>query len=1479
MSGIIARGQITIAAIDGARYVAVVGTAHDAGTSSVQLPRSVKADGQELVSHTQTRGVVVVTIDRTTLAVVAEHAYDTYGDVIGSTVLYEGGCAAMTTFLSTLDSSVFVAIASFDACGWTQALVDKLKEFGLGVLPYSDNAQARTPFAFLGYKGLSEGYALMQQHAPAAYTHTAKVGAYIIDGTFVSTRDGKDGADGRSLTEATEHYFASQYGAGDSHAPVTPTDGSDWGTDPNAQGWNENAKYLWNYERKTYANSDGSVTIARTAAHVVAIWTKGISSITNYYQRTNSTTTPSVTAYGQSGSPGSAWKTTVQPANGSNRYQWNFERVVYTDGTATDTTPHILERYVVDGKSPFFGDLDNEMDSVACNSDGKPTPSGQQIETTAVIHHGADVYSQGFDTLSVYSDASCASEYSYNTFVNGVKVVRDTTTGKVSITFSNGAVLTKKTFFIKFQYGDSPEFVRSLTVNGVRPGANGDPAAVYQLVPSAKQVAHRKDGSYDNGTLTCAYTKNVGGTFVTPTGATVKVKLDGATEADYSTGGYDAGDDFDTQIEFLLYVDGEIVDRETIPVVEDGTDGDNAETFSIETSESEAHYDGGGVLTTGFIDVRGYRCVGQGERTLVAGNAAMAVAGPHYYCAYSVDGGSTWTACAKKNMAHAWLGVPVAAVEQVTSADKLRIRMQYATSATKNVSTDMVVMERDPLPVHYDGTNGGNGKDAAAVQPNLLRQTLFEGKDDLWVRQFGTKTLVAGTDGRGAMQVSPTGATTTWGNTYQNVADVLEAGTEYTISFYAKSSAPFYLYIDGLNSSGGNAVWFDNSVTPTGNGGTIAKSTTYAYESMLIPTTATWKRYEMHVKTAASLSGVAVVRLSFRTYKAGQTVGGVTLTADGTATICMPKLERGAAATAYMPHETEMQGEDGYSITLSPSAVIIEQATEQNQQGIYPLDLSKAYAILRVTKGGVPVGATVTAVNDGRCTHVLTQEGTGLWSIGITAVGVDADTWYADTDGVEVNSFYREGRITLNVTPQGETQTTTLYFDFHCNLLGAFTRQIKGDVETSIATKITSSIQDGSVTTLEEVGTYIRSASQNVSTLQQAVGQHTTAISEIRQTVDRIDAAVYEVSGFNVDNYGDGPFWANGNTTSIDVLAEDVIGGGKLTLNIDLQFEEVEDELSSKRITLYLRRYGTSTSYTTQTLGVITKDDFEDGYAWKQYVVAIPERTAGNYVKIVLVATSTFSGDCEIEYDAQYRLSTGVGLVRTGIDIENRKITAQADNFEIWNNAKTKKTFSIDQDGNLMSAGDAYIGGTIRADNFFHKITQYTATNTSKPYTYFRCYVPQNYSIAWDNKTAEGTANAPYRGREGQYVDDAPFNADCLVPCTHNADIVISTTYNTGYVSGQGYDIYIPKAGDFEGKVIEVYNLCTNTTCVMHIMEVPDFDASGNLVNSTPFKTGWSNGGWNNYTQNFVPIKGCQKVVLYSDGSKWIRLGAFTILT
>ena len=118
----------------------------------------------------------------------------------------------------------------------------------------------------------------------------------------------------------------------------------------------------------------------------VALWAKygadgkGISSITNYYTTTTSAdTTPS------------DWKTSVPELTPTNKYLWNYEYILYTDGTNTTTSPAIIGAYGDSGASGA-GSVDFQIYSV----DGfefSDSLTSITLQTVAIL--GGNVVSSG----------------------------------------------------------------------------------------------------------------------------------------------------------------------------------------------------------------------------------------------------------------------------------------------------------------------------------------------------------------------------------------------------------------------------------------------------------------------------------------------------------------------------------------------------------------------------------------------------------------------------------------------------------------------------------------------------------------------------------------------------------------------------------------------------------------------------------------------------------------------------------------------------------------------------------------------------------------------------------------------------------------------------------------------------------------------------------------------------------------------------
>lgn len=160
--------------------------------------------------------------------------------------------------------------------------------------------------------------------------------------TYSVSYIGTDGDNGAGISGITEHYRASANATGET-APTTDT--NEWGTNPMPSDWDDTKRYLWNYEKIAKVDKNGNTTYERTTASVVAIFTKGIDSITNYYLTNNIASGITKQNY-----QNYQWSTSITPTTEGAPYLWNYEVVAYTDGsTPTMTAPHVIGHYGKDG--------------------------------------------------------------------------------------------------------------------------------------------------------------------------------------------------------------------------------------------------------------------------------------------------------------------------------------------------------------------------------------------------------------------------------------------------------------------------------------------------------------------------------------------------------------------------------------------------------------------------------------------------------------------------------------------------------------------------------------------------------------------------------------------------------------------------------------------------------------------------------------------------------------------------------------------------------------------------------------------------------------------------------------------------------------------------------------------------------------------------------------------------------------------------
>ena len=178
-----------------------------------------------------------------------------------------------------------------------------------------------------------------------------------------------------------------------------------------------------------------------------------------------------------------------------------------------------------DGTSPYFADIDNEMDSVACDANGHPI-TRQSVQTTVSLLKGSAGYK--IETLRVSKDTSDGEVYYYDYDGNedepDVTTIDDVTVGAtrlnnsssvtITITFEETATFNgKKVFCIKLMDDEDYHYLY-MTVNGIMPGADGKSPTIYNLKPSQSQISvGRTDaGGYNPSTasLTCKYTERTG---------------------------------------------------------------------------------------------------------------------------------------------------------------------------------------------------------------------------------------------------------------------------------------------------------------------------------------------------------------------------------------------------------------------------------------------------------------------------------------------------------------------------------------------------------------------------------------------------------------------------------------------------------------------------------------------------------------------------------------------------------------------------------------------------------------------------------------------------------------------------------------------------------------------------------------------------------------------------------------------------------
>lgn len=259
-----------------------------------------------------------------------------------------------------------------------------------------------------------------------------------------------------------------------------------------------------------------------------------------------------------SSAPSSGWSAGI-PTIQQGSYLWTRIVLNYTNGEHSAPS-YSISYFGTDGTSPIVADCDTEVLSIACDKNGKVISAFDRTIHVSIF--------DGSQTQSLSAlDITLPSGFTKTVSIPNQTIRIQHEVNNIPVELSNNLIITAQAVI----NGITEVRRMSLVINGVRPGADGTPATIYDLIPSVSAIVKHKDGSYSIPSISCTRQKTVGST-ITPdtTDGTLTYKIDGGAEQPYTNNTAIPATSIGSSVEFILRIGNTIVDRETIPVVQDG---------------------------------------------------------------------------------------------------------------------------------------------------------------------------------------------------------------------------------------------------------------------------------------------------------------------------------------------------------------------------------------------------------------------------------------------------------------------------------------------------------------------------------------------------------------------------------------------------------------------------------------------------------------------------------------------------------------------------------------------------------------------------------------------------------------------------------------------------------------------------------------------------------------------------------------------
>ncbi|AKQ08213.1 receptor binding protein [Bacillus phage PBC4] len=153
------------------------------GADQTDKSRKLIVNGNTIYNETSGRGLRLITLRRDNLDVLESYYYDVYGS--------DADKNNLATKLNSYGDDVIITLASYDAIAWNTNLLNAMMAIGgSGV-----NATYRTPFAFIGMKGLGRYNGLEQFTGTGTVFSPATISTKIVNGALQGVNNNTGASD------------------------------------------------------------------------------------------------------------------------------------------------------------------------------------------------------------------------------------------------------------------------------------------------------------------------------------------------------------------------------------------------------------------------------------------------------------------------------------------------------------------------------------------------------------------------------------------------------------------------------------------------------------------------------------------------------------------------------------------------------------------------------------------------------------------------------------------------------------------------------------------------------------------------------------------------------------------------------------------------------------------------------------------------------------------------------------------------------------------------------------------------------------------------------------------------------------------------------------------------------------------------------------------------------------------------------------